>query len=374
MNGRVDEFELDPGLTYLNHASFGCPTRVGLQRAEARRRSIERDTAVALGPELEQGIARQAEAVAAQIGAVPGSVAIVENTTAGAAALWVSLPLTSQTRVLVLDVEYASVIRGLQVACARTGASLTIAHLPLPTTREAVFAAVATARPAPTVVVMSAVTSSTALVMPLRDVARWCSANGARLFVDGAHVVGHVPLDVAQLGVGAVFGTLHKWLPVPRSVGFLWVERELVDTVRPAEVSLRWDSPSLSTRFSWRGTWDPASALGVEEALAERAGWEQAGDLLRAASVAEFIGERLERAGLSATGEERLLAPRMRAFLAPGVGLDRLRESLLRSGVRAWTGQSSDGVTLLRIATHVYSDEGDAAPVVAAVLRALRPA
>ena len=373
MNNLTREFLLEPGLTYLNHASYGCPTRAALDRAETQRRRIELDTAVTLGPQLVEELTRQADAVAATIGADAGSVALVENTTAAAGAIWASLPWSADTRVFALDVEYESVIRGLEVACGRVGAMLHVAHLPLPATEEAVLAALAEAQPVPTVVVMSAVTSSTAIAMPLQAVARWCKQNGAQLLIDGAHVVGHTPLDVANFGAAAVFGSLHKWLPVPRSVGFLWLSPELRDVVRPAEVSLHWDSGDLVHRFGWRGTWDPASALGLEEAFAELAEWDRAGELARAQAVADHISGLLHELGLRPTACEGLAPARLRGFLVPGVELADLRSSLDASAVRAWTGRSVDGVTILRISTHVYNETADAVPLIEAMRRALQP-
>lgn len=367
VNSLTREFFLETGLTYLNHASFGCPTVAGLDRAEAQRRRIELDTAVALGPHLVEELTHQADAVAVSIGADAGSVALVENTTAAAGALWASLPWSADTHVFALDVEYESVIRGLEVACARVGATLHVARLPLSATEEAVLAALAEARPVPTVVVMSAVTSSTAVAMPMRAVARWCAASGAQLLIDAAHVVGHVPLDVAHLGAAAVFGSLHKWLPVPRSVGFLWLSRELRAVVRPAEVSLHWDSGDLVERFGWRGTWDPASALGLEVAFAESAGWEREGELARAQAVADDISGALHELGLRPTASAGLVPPRLRGFLVPGVELTDLRSALDECKVRAWTGRSADGVTIMRISTHIYNDIADVAPLVTAL-------
>jgi len=371
MNGRTGEFLLEPGLTYLNHASFGCPTRTALDHAEAQRRRIELDTAVALGPRLVEDLTRQADAVAAAIGAAAGSVALVENTTAAAGALWASLPWSAATHVFALDVEYESVVRGLEVACARAGATFGVVHLPMPATEEGVLAALAEASPVPTVVVMSAVTSSTAVAMPVRTVARWCSENGAQLLVDAAHVVGHVPIDVANLGAAAVFGSLHKWLPVPRSVGFLWLAQEMRDVVRPAEVSLQWDAADLVRRFGWRGTWDPASALGIGVSLAELADWDRAGALAGAQEVAGRIAAELVALGLKATAAEELTPPRLRGFLVPRVELADVRSALDAGRVRAWTGISAEGVTILRVSTHVYNDAADVESLIAALRSAV---
>jgi len=372
VNPRCEEFELDPGLVHLNHASFGVPTRAALHRVEARRRAIERDTATALGSALVAGLREQADGLAREIGAGAGSTALTAGSTEANAALATSLPLAPGDHVLLLDVEYPSVIRAWAVACERAGATLDLVRLPLPATRDGAVAAVGAAHPATTVVVLSAITSATATALPVAEVAALCRGRGAALVVDAAHVVGHVPLDVATLGADAVFGSVHKWLPVPRPVGFLWLAPPLRPVVRPAAVSLTWDSDDLVERFAWRGTWDPAPALGLSDALAEWRGWRSAGELDDAAAVAAHLDEGLTAIGLRQTAEARLRPPRLRAFLADGVDLDDLRRALDGAGVRAWTGRAPDGTTTLRLATHVYSEAAELEPLSAAVRAALR--
>ncbi len=219
---------------------------------------------------------------------------------------------------------------------------------------------------------ISAITSSTAAVLPVAEVAASCRDRGAALVVDAAHVVGHVPMDVSTLGADAVFGSVHKWLPVPRPVGFLWLAGRLLPVVRPAAVSLTWDSDDPVERFAWRGTWDPAPALGLSEALAEWRGWQRTGELDGAATVAAHLDAGLTAMGLRPTAEAPLRPPRLRAFLADGVGLEDLRRALDDAGVRAWTGPAPDGTTTLRVATHVYSEPADLEPLAAAVSAALR--
>lgn len=371
MNPRSADFELDAGLVQLNHASFGVPTRAALRRAEEQRRAIERDTATALGPELVAGLREQAEVLAREIGAGPGSTALTAGSTEANAALATSLPLAPGDHVLLLDVEYPSVLRAWTVACERAGATLDVARLPLPATVDGVLTAVATAHPATTTVVVSAITSSTAVALPVAAVAALCRERGAVLVVDAAHVAGHVPLDVAALGADAVFGSVHKWLPVPRPVGFLWTAPWLLPVVRPAAVSLTWDSDEVVERFAWRGTWDPAPALGLADALAEWREWQRAGDLDEAARVAAHLDAGLVALGLDPTADEPLRPPRLRAVRARGVGLDALRRVLDDAGVRAWTGAAPDGTATLRVSTHVYNEPADLGPLAVAVRAAL---
>lgn len=372
MNPRREDFELDPGLTHLNHASFGVPTREALSRAESRRRAIERDTAAALGPELVDGLREQAACLEQEIGAGPGSAALTAGSTEANAALATSLPLASGDHVLLLDVEYPSVIRAWEVACERAGATLDVVALPLPATVDGVLSTVGATHPATTVVVLSAITSSTAAALPVREVGALCRDRGAVLVVDAAHVVGHVALDVSTLGADALFGSVHKWLPVPRPVGVLWLAPHLRTVVRPAAVSLTWDSDELVERFAWRGTWDPAPALGLSAALDEHHRWRHAGWLDEAAQVADHLDGGLTALGLRPTAAGDLRPPRLRAFLARGLDLGALRRALDGAAVRAWTGSAPDGTAVLRVATHIYHEPVDLEPLAAAVSAALR--
>lgn len=370
MNARTDDaFDLDPTLTYLNHASFGCPTVAALDRVADERRRIERDTATALGPELTARLREGARAVERRIGTDPGSVALVANTTEAAAAVSTSAALRHGDRVLVLDVEYSSVVRGWQVACQRAGAELVVVPLRLPATADDVLTALDDASAGVTTVLVSAITSSTALSLPVERIARWAQQKRIELVVDAAHVVGHTELDLSGLPCAAVIGSLHKWLPVPRPVGFLWLAPHLRDVVRPAATSLHHDSDDLVERFGWRGTWDPAPALGLVAAFAEADAWQQAGDLAAAACLADDASSVLMEHGLVPTGDAAMLPPRLRAFLCPGTTLAALDEVLGAARIRAWTGSSADGRTLLRVSTHVYNDEADLERLAGAIER-----
>jgi selenocysteine lyase/cysteine desulfurase len=69
-----------------------------------------------------------------------------------------------------------------------------------------------------------------------------------------------------------------------------------------------------------------------------------------------------------------LLPPRLRAFLLPGVGRDGLDRACAAAQVRAWTGLDPAGVTVLRLAFHVYNDDDDVQTVVTLVERLLSTA
>jgi isopenicillin-N epimerase len=352
------EFPLDPGVVPLNHASFGVPTTALMAHAEHVRHQIERDAARYLAGPLTDELREQAAAIESFIGARPGELALVANSTEASSAVAMSLARDHGLRVVLLDTEYSSVIRAWQIATAPAGGTVEFVSLGLPAASadDVITAFDAEVPGSFDILVVSLIASSTALTLPVRRLAEWARTRGAITVVDAAHGAGHVDLRVEELGAALVFGTLHKWLPVPRPVGFLWVSDELRAVVRPAAVGLRWDD-ALLERFSWRGTWDPAPALCLTAALAQWQQWQGAGAHARAAQLADRAAYELTTVGLIPAGAPELLAPRLRAFLVPGRDADDLDAALDNSAVRAWVGRAADGRTLLRIATHVYTTD-----------------
>lgn len=175
----------------------------------------------------------------------------------------------------------------------------------------------------------SLVTSSAAIRLPVTELAAWVGRRGGRMIIDAAHGPGHIPLAPGLWGAAAVFGTLHKWLPAQRTVGFLSVAPEFVDRIRPAEVSLTWDSHDLVERFSWPGTFDPAPRLALHTAIDQWAAWRADGLLDHAMYLADTATELLTAAGAASRGRRF----RFRSCAVPGARADhpgRGRADLLR--------------------------------------------
>ena len=246
--GIVDEFPIDDDIVLLNHASFGVPTTHLMDVVEQTRRRIERDAAGLLLPDpLNDGLRSQL-AVAADFLAVPrDALALTMNATEASSAVASSLGRRSAIRVAMLDTEYPSVIRAWQVAADTRGGSVQLVQLdpPVDSPDEVLRAFDHQVTGAIDVTVVSLVTSPTALRLPIEQIAQWSSDRGAITVVDAAHAPGHLDVRVADLGASVVYGTLHKWLPVPRPLGFLYATDDLREALRPRSTGTR-DSPSAS--------------------------------------------------------------------------------------------------------------------------------
>ncbi|MFF2554846.1 aminotransferase class V-fold PLP-dependent enzyme [Nocardia sp. NPDC058058] len=355
-------FALEPGLIQLNHASYGLPTRSILAKAESVRAQIESDPNRYLGGELTEQLRTETTLTAHGFGLEPHLMTLCSNATAGAAALMQSLPLTAVDTVVVLDTEYSSIRRGWEIACAKAGAQLIVCPVSLPFHEPEQLLAALDARVPDRVTYLqaSAISSSAAIRLPVHRLSKWVRSRGGELILDAAHAPGHIRLSPTEWGVTAMFGTMHKWLPSLRPVGFLWLAPELVDRVHPAEVSLTWDSPDLVERFSWPGTYDPVPRLCLSTAAMQWLSWNEGGLLTDCDRLAHTASQALEHIGARPTSTNPLyLPPRMRAFILDDVTVSEVKAALSAAGIRAWVGPSPQGETLLRVSTHIYNDDDD---------------
>src|SRR5262245_54714252 len=116
-------------------------------------------------------------------------------------------------------------------------------------------------------------TSGTALTLPVPELCRRARERGIVTVIDGAHMPGHLPLNLRELDPDFYAGTCHKWLCAPKGAGFLYVRRELQRDVHPLVFSwgYKGDDPSFLARHEEQGTRDPSAYLTVAYAIE----WQQ---------------------------------------------------------------------------------------------------
>jgi isopenicillin-N epimerase len=269
--GLRDEFLLDSNVTFLNHGSFGACPRAVFERYQEWQLELERQPVLFLARRLEDLLGDARARLGAYVGADPDDLIFVPNATAGVnIAAWPQ-GLKAGDEVLSTNLEYGALDLTWEHVCADFGARYVRTPIQLPVTSadeivEAVWAGVS---PRTRVLFLSHHTSSTALTLPVAELCRRAREAGIRTVVDGAHVPGHIPLDLRALDVDYYAGNCHKWLCAPKGAGFLYVRRELQGDIHPLVISWGYegDDPSFLSRHERQGTRDPSAYLTVPAAI-----------------------------------------------------------------------------------------------------------
>src|SRR3990172_5835901 len=262
-------WSLDPDVVFLNHGSFGaCPTPV-LEAQRAWRDRLESEPVRFMVDELEPALDMARARVAAFLRADPDDLAFVHNATSGVNTVLRSLRIAPGDEVLGADHEYNACLNAARYVAERDGARLVVAALPFPVAgpEEVVERVLAAVTPRTRLALLSHVTSPTAVVLPVAELARELAARGAEGLGDGAHAPGMLPGDLRALETrgGAYWtGNLHKWTCAPKGAAILWVRRDRQAAIRPLTISHGANDPRrhrsrFPLQFDWMGTDDPTA-------------------------------------------------------------------------------------------------------------------
>ena len=266
---------LDLEVTYLNHGAFGACPRSVLHVQDEWRTRMESHPIQFHDVELEGHLAHARERLGEFVGAQPSDLAFVPNATAGVNTVLASLEFAPGDEILTTEHEYNACLNAARRVAAKHGATVVVAPLPFPTTSPAEMAAALLERVTPRtrLVLISHVTSSTGIRLPVEQLVPELAQKGIDTLVDGAHAPGMLALDLDALGAAFYTGNCHKWLCAPKGTGFLHVRRDRQALIHPLVTSHGANSPRADEslfrlEFDWTGTADPTAYLSIPAALA----------------------------------------------------------------------------------------------------------
>ena len=380
------EWVLDPGVLYLNHGTVGATPRRVLARQQSIRDEMEKQPARFLlrecsglvgAPRTAPTLLRLAAAEIANFCGCDGDdLVFVDNATAGVNAVLQLLELRAGDEILVTDHTYGAVTMAAAFFASRADARVVTATVPYPRfDRERMMQSVSQALTSRTrLAILDHVSSESALVMPLAELAAICHARGVPVLGDGAHAPGAIALDLRSLGLDWYAANLHKWAWAPRSCGILWAARERQPSLHPVVIS--WGLGEGYTReFDWVGTRDPSAWLAAPEGIAfmrdlgveavqrwnHDLAWH-AGQLLGRAWGTEPAVDEWSTGTMATVplpqhlGSSRADAARLRDAL--------LDEEAIEVQVHAWGGQ-----LWVRVSAQIYNEISDFERLAAAVAR-----
>ena len=371
-----DLFLLRPGVTYLNHGSFGACPRPIFERYQAWQRELEAQPVEFLGRRFPVLMRTAREALAAFVGAEPDDLVFVPNATTGLNAVARSLQLGPGDEVLTTDHEYGALDRTWTFICEKAGARYVRRPVALPPASpdqvaDAVWAGV-TERTR--VLFLSHITSTTGLIFPVAELARRARQRGILSVVDGAHAPGQIPLDVTAVGADFYAGNCHKWMNAPKGSAFLHARRDAQTLMQPFVVSWGWrpERPGPSRyvdEHEWQGTRDIAAYLSLPAAIEFMRAHDWALVQRSCHELAAIARDRVNavtlRAPLTPPGSEWFA--QMATVALPPCDHELLQRRLYDEFAVEIPTFGWNGGSYLRVSIQAYNDESD----VDALLRGL---
>jgi isopenicillin-N epimerase len=200
----------------------------------------------------------------------PDNLALVRNATEANNIVVNGLDLTTFDEVLLTDQEHPGGHCPLDQRVARHGIKLNYVEVPKPpaTADEIVERFQKAITPRTKLIFFSHITTTTGVVLPAREICAMARERGILTHVDGAHVIGQIPLDISEIGCDFYGSSPHKWLMAPKGTGFLYIREERLRDLWVNIATANWNNYDMKAyRFSWIGTSNLSVMVGLKEAL-----------------------------------------------------------------------------------------------------------
>lgn len=336
---------------HLNTGTYGAMPMSVLEATARHLRAFERIT-------RQEGVDRIALHTALEefLGAWPGSVAVVRNTTEAMNIVAAGIGIAAGDEIVTTTHEHIGGLSCWELAAKRHGAVLKTFTPPLDPGHEDELTAawLAEVTPRTRVWSISHVLFTTGLKQPVARLVQLARERGIVTVIDGAHPPGMLAFDIRQIDADFYASSPHKWLLAPKGTGLLVTRPDRIASTWPLIASGEWDVADVR-KFEHVGTGNDSLLAGLAAAVAfhQKIGREAIEARVR------WLATRLD-AALRATPGVRVVSPGSAAFrtamvsctvsgrtgpeLQRELGRDRFRTRVI----------AEHGLDYLRLSTHIY--------------------
>jgi isopenicillin-N epimerase len=353
-----------PGFLYLNNGTVGCCPRPVLRayiESILHEEQMESDD-TELYPLWGYGNWDDyRRPVAEFIGANLDEIALVRNATEGLNYVANGLDLKAGDEVLYTDEEHGSGKSPWLLKQKRYGVVVREVTLPKPpATKQQILDLFEAARTPRTKVVMAShITTMTGCVLPVRELCAWARQNYLLSFIDGAHVIGQLPVNVHDIGCDFYITTPHKWLLSPKGIGVLYIREGASDQLWNTIATGGWDDyKNHAARLMQFGSTSVCILAGL---LAAMDFWRAVGPARIERRIREMHAYVKQRLGAlpgavvqSAPGEE--FTAGLCAVDFPGFDRTKFQQWVYKEHRIRCRGTTA---TRFRISTHIYHNRAE---------------
>ncbi|XP_057964029.1 L-cysteine desulfhydrase [Malania oleifera] len=272
------------GVARINNGSFGsCPASVMAAQKKWQLRFLEQPDEFWFN-QLRKGLIESRTVIKNLINADDvDEVSIVDNATTAAAIVLQQIHwgfaegrFNKGDSVVVLHCAFQSVKKSIQAYVTRAGGSVVEVQLPFPVKSDEEIVAEfkkglergkCNGRSV-RLAIIDHITSMPCVLIPVRELVRVSREEGVdQVFVDAAHAIGSVPVDVKEIGADFYVSNLYKWFFSPPSVAFLYCRKSPLSSEMHHPVVSHEYGNGLAAESSWIGMRDYSPQLVVPSVL-----------------------------------------------------------------------------------------------------------
>ena len=370
-----DQFPLSHERAYLNTGGLGASPYAVIDAVKAKMDELEQVSETGHADELLREIKTGA---AALFGCHADELAFTRNTTEGINIVANGLPFAPGDEVILTTHEHVG-NAATWVVLEKVKGVVLKRFEPSTASAEENMARITGLLSARTrLIAIPHIVTTTGLVMPVREICALVRARKIWSFLDGAQSAGMMPFNLHDIGCDAYATSGHKWLLGPKETGFLYVRKEMLDTVTAHHVgaysagnfdflSDRYVPHPTAQRYEYGTVSIPLRVvLGAAVAFIRRIGIDEIWKRDRALADRLYEGLKDIPDVVLLSSPDAALRSAMTTFMHKRRPHLELQKHLDTLNLRT-RSVTEGGLEALRISTHVYTSSEEVDRVIAGV-------
>lgn len=265
----------DENLVNLNHGSFGATTTEILDQKTATVKELASFPDVFYRKTLSNSVVKCRELISEFVNCDFDDLVFLGNATTAVNAVLRSYPFKENDVIINFSVNFHAckntidfVVTEKKMRRIEIPITFPISDMEIVSKMEKVIDGLL---PKPEnqviMVFMDAVCSMPGLKFPWELLVKICREKNILSFVDAAHQIGIRDIDMKRDKPNFFTSNLHKWLYVPNSVAFLYVDPMHHSVVKPLPISNVYNSTKFADQFNIMSTLDYSSLTTIPAAL-----------------------------------------------------------------------------------------------------------
>ncbi|KAH9502398.1 hypothetical protein Btru_075578 [Bulinus truncatus] len=369
------EFLLNPDVTFLNHGSYGAVPKRVMDMLIKYHFEREQHPDFWFRFNCKQYVDQSRQSVANFIKAEVDNVLLVSNVTTAINNVIRLFPFAAGDALLDTNLTFGSIGQFCEDFTARIRPDVERVNLkfnfPIKSEKEIIkkYEEIFRKHPNVKVAIIDHITGPTAILMPVKKLIELCHQNDVIAVIDGAHAIGHLDLDMEELGADVYTTNCYKWGFAPRGSAVLWFHNKHRGWIDPVHTAGK-AGHSLDLQFFEKGTRDHIPLICVRHALEFIEALGGVDHINRyTSSLAEEVQELLQKEiGLQPLPTPQcLVAPSMRLIKLPRfVKYPCTEEGIVALRKAIFGGTNVFGVLILvnsdiylRYSVQIYNDIQD---------------
>jgi len=271
------EFLMKSDFTLLDHGAYGTSPRRTLEALREYQNRAEANPDLWIRRDVRGEITKVRELLAKLVNASAEDIVMIINTTSAMNAIFRSMVFNYGERILQWSTIYGSMESIIKYVCDYSNGAVSALtfNVTYPISNDQIvrnFEEFLERNDDPThpirLALIDHVTSIPGVIVPIERIIHLLKARNITVLIDGAHAIGNIPINIAELNPDYYITNCHKWLYASRGCAMMYVAKQHQNTIHPAHITYTYTQPSsYQDEFHSFGTMDYSPFLTVTAAL-----------------------------------------------------------------------------------------------------------